>query len=412
VHQSNQGVYVGPDFSQAFHTFAVEWQPSQIIWYIDGVERFRSNQGVPSEPMNLIINLAVGGAWPGNPDASTVFPAYLDIDYVSASRQVPDGTPTPTATPVPAPPAAPSGLAAVAASQSQVNLSWTDHSGDESDFHIERSPNGSSSWTQIATVGANVTSYSNTGLTCSTRYYYRVRAHRHGDGQYSPYSGTTSVTTQACSTAPAAPSGLTASASSRSQINLSWADNSSDESDFHIERSPNGTSTWTQVATVGANVKAYSNTGLSCRTRYYYRVRAHRHGDNKYSGYSNVASTRTLACPHRTSAAPFALTAAPASQTEITLSWTNYSNGETGFEIERSPAGADEWMVLAAVEKNVTGYLDGELSCGSIYDYRVHTLPLTGEEQYSDAATAVTLDCEGATHLYLPLLMESTPLAQ
>jgi bacillolysin len=95
------------------------------------------------------------------------------------------------------PPLAPSNLMATAVSQTQINLSWQDNSSDESDFHIERSPNGSTSWVEIATVGANVTSYSNTGLTCGTPYYYRIRAHRHGDGQYSGYSNV-AVATPSC----------------------------------------------------------------------------------------------------------------------------------------------------------------------------------------------------------------------
>lgn len=92
-HLSDSGYYTGPDFSQAFHTFGVDWQPSRIIWYVDGVERFRTNQGVPTEPMYLIANLAVGGDWPGSPDASTVFPAYLDIDYIPAYQAHGAGTP-------------------------------------------------------------------------------------------------------------------------------------------------------------------------------------------------------------------------------------------------------------------------------------------------------------------------------
>jgi beta-glucanase (GH16 family) len=83
----HQGAFSGPDFSQAFHTFAADWEPAQIIWYVDGVERFRSDQGVPSEPMALIADLAVGGDWPGNPDASTIFPAYLDISYIEAYQR-------------------------------------------------------------------------------------------------------------------------------------------------------------------------------------------------------------------------------------------------------------------------------------------------------------------------------------
>lgn len=102
VHLSTQGTYTGPDFSQDYHTFAVDWQPTEIIWYVDGVERYRTQQGVPNEPMYLIANLAVGGDWPGAPDATTVFPAYLDIDYIAAWQLTePTATPVPTLTRTP-----------------------------------------------------------------------------------------------------------------------------------------------------------------------------------------------------------------------------------------------------------------------------------------------------------------------
>jgi hypothetical protein len=91
---------------------------------------------------------------------------------------------------------------------------------------------------------------------------------------------------------PAVPSGLTATAVSRSQINLTWTDNSNDETGFRIERSTNGTS-FSSIASVGPNVTSYSNTGLQRDRDYYYRVRANGSAGN--SGYSNVASARTLA---------------------------------------------------------------------------------------------------------------------
>ena len=86
-HLSNGGAWVGPDFSAGFHTFAVDWQPDVIVWYVDGVERFRSSKGIPSMPMYVLVNLAVGGDWPGNPDASTPFPATMDVDYVRVYRR-------------------------------------------------------------------------------------------------------------------------------------------------------------------------------------------------------------------------------------------------------------------------------------------------------------------------------------
>jgi DNA-binding SARP family transcriptional activator len=91
-----------------------------------------------------------------------------------------------------------SNLNATAASQTQINLTWQDNSSDESDFRIERSPDGSTDWTEMATVGADEPSYSNTGLSCDTTYYYRVRAYRDSDGQYSNYSNVDHATTQAC----------------------------------------------------------------------------------------------------------------------------------------------------------------------------------------------------------------------
>jgi hypothetical protein len=91
-------------------------------------------------------------------------------------------------------PAAPSNLTATAVSSGQINLAWTDNANNETNYRIERSPNGSS-FIEIATVGANITSYNNTGLAGSTAYFYRVRASNSGGN--SAYSNTTSATTQA-----------------------------------------------------------------------------------------------------------------------------------------------------------------------------------------------------------------------
>jgi tartrate-resistant acid phosphatase type 5 len=87
----------------------------------------------------------------------------------------PNATSTPTPTPTTAAVAAPSNLTAQSVSSSQINLAWSDNSGNETGFKIERSTNGTA-FAQIALVGANVRTYSNTGLTRGTRYWFRVRA--------------------------------------------------------------------------------------------------------------------------------------------------------------------------------------------------------------------------------------------
>jgi len=112
--------------------------------------------------------------------------------------------------PPPEPPLAPSGLGATAISSSQINLAWTDNATNETGFKIERCQGtGCTSFAQIATVGANVTTFNNTGLTGSTSYTYQVRAtNSGGDSGYSspPATATTQVAP------PVAPSNLTGTA--------------------------------------------------------------------------------------------------------------------------------------------------------------------------------------------------------
>ena len=223
---------------------------------------------------------------------------------------------TATATTNATAPAAPSSLTAIAASSTQINLSWTDNSNNEDGFRIERCQDaGCTNFVEIATVGANVASYSNTGLTAATTYQYRVRAYNSGGN--SAYSNTATATTNA--TAPAAPSSLTATAASSTQINLSWADNSNNEDGFRIERCQDaGCTNFMEIATVGANLASYSNTGLTAATTYQYRVRAYNSGGN--SAYSNTATATTNATAP---AAPSSLTAIAASSTQINLSWAD-----------------------------------------------------------------------------------------
>ena len=71
-----------------FHTYAIEWNKDVVVWYVDGVERHRSCEGVPQKEMYLIMNLAIGGPVPGNPDENTKFPNSFDIDYVRVYKKI------------------------------------------------------------------------------------------------------------------------------------------------------------------------------------------------------------------------------------------------------------------------------------------------------------------------------------
>lgn len=104
--------------------------------------------------------------------------------------------------------------------------------------------------------------------------------------------GAASLTAAALPQAPAAPTNLSATAFSRTQINLAWTDNSSDETGFKIERCQGATCTnFVQIATVGAGVTSFSNTGLTKNKTYRYRVRAYNASGD--SAYSNIASATT-----------------------------------------------------------------------------------------------------------------------
>jgi len=106
-------------------------------------------------------------------------------------------------------------------------------------------------------------------------------------------TASTIVTITVTAPTPAAPASLTATATTTSQVNLAWTDNSSNEDGFKIERcSGNNCTNFAQVATVGTNVRTYSNTGLAKNTFYTYRVRAYNSFGN--SGYSNTSAARTL----------------------------------------------------------------------------------------------------------------------
>jgi beta-glucanase (GH16 family) len=95
-NSQNSTTWRGPDFTAGWHTFAVDWEPDAITWYVDGVERKRDTDAstITHEPMYLLANLAVGSSWAGTPDATTVFPATYEIDYIRVWRKQAESTST------------------------------------------------------------------------------------------------------------------------------------------------------------------------------------------------------------------------------------------------------------------------------------------------------------------------------
>jgi hypothetical protein len=275
-------------------------------------------------------------------------------------------------------PNAPTNLSATAASQTQINLSWTDNSSNETGFKIERGTDGIS-FSQIATVGANVTTYQNTtGLSANTTYYYRVRAY---NSQNSNYSNAASATT--LPNPPSAPTNLNSSVISQTQINLSWTDNASNETGFKIERSTDGTN-YNQIDTVGVNMNSYQNTGLTANTLYYYRVRAYNTGGN--SGYSNVRYATTW---KNIPADPTDLSATAMAYNQINLAWSDNATNEETYFIERSLDGTN-FSFISTTSPNATSFYNTGLNSNTTYYYRVRAYNNGGYSNYTNNASAAT----------------------
>src|SRR5271155_2844953 len=289
-------------------------------------------------------------------------------------------------------PTAPSNLTAVAASGTQINLSWTastETGGTISKYLVERCQGaGCANFTQVGT--STTASYNNTGLTASTSYSYRVRA-TDALNNTSPYSNTASATTSGANL-PTAPTNLTASATGPAQINLSWT--ASTElggtiAQYLVERCQGaGCANFVQVGT--STMTSYNDTGLAASTTYSYRVRA-TDALNNTGPYSNTANATTTGANLPT--APTNLTASATGPAQINLSWTASTElgGTIGqYLVERCQgAGCANFAQVGTTA--ATSYNDAGLTGSTSYTYRVRASDTSNNlGPYSTTASATT----------------------
>jgi serine protease len=177
----------------------------------------------------------------------------------------------------PVPPAMPSNVVGTPASGTRIDVSWTDGSSNETGFEVDRRRlNADGTWgafSLVSTRPANVTTFANTGLTPGATYQYRVRACNLGG--CSSAAASVRVTTPV---PPAAPANVAAAPAHSTRINVSWTDQSSNETGFEVDRRRlNADGTWgafSLVSTRPANATSFANTGLTPAATYQYRVRA------------------------------------------------------------------------------------------------------------------------------------------
>ncbi|MGC6487946.1 MAG: fibronectin type III domain-containing protein, partial [Planctomycetota bacterium] len=290
---------------------------------------------------------------------------------------------------VPAPPpAAPTGLVATAGGATTVQLTWNDNSTNETGFVLERTT-GVGSFAPVATLGANVTSFVDSGLLPGLVYTYRVAAS--SPAGMSSYSNAASAATAQLLT-PTAPTALTATSIAADAVALAWSDNSANEDEFYVERSADGVH-FALIALLGADSTTYLDPGLALGATFSYRVAAGNLAGP--SAYSNVAAATTGAL--HPPAAPTALGASASGPHAIDLSWTDNAADEAGFSIERTPSGELRWSQVAVAPTDTTTFRDEGLRPDQAYEYRVRAFAGLRASAASNVAADTTAPLPSTT---------------
>jgi hypothetical protein len=190
---------------------------------------------------------------------------------------------------------------------------------------------------------------------------------------------------------PSVPTGLTSTAITDTSVALAWSDNSTNELNFTLQRSLNGSS-WTSSTSVSANAESFVVTGLTQNTTYYWRIRAE--AFSGASGWSIVYSAKTNVTPPPDPtdppSAPASLTATVQGSSIVLLNWTD-TNAETGtFELQRSPD-QNAWITTNNLDYNVTSVVINGLSASTVYHWRVREVNANGFSAWSNTVTASTL---------------------
>ncbi len=180
---------------------------------------------------------------------------------------------------------------------------------------------------------------------------------------------------------PNSPSNIGASLFASTQINIIWTDNSTNEDGFKIERKTGSAGTWSPIATVGIGTTSFMDTGLTTNTVYYYRVKAFNGAGD--SGYTNEIFASTGSQPGALPA-PINLVSSVIASTQVRISWTDNSNNENGFKIERKMGTAGTWSQITTVSTGINSYLSTDLTTNTTYYYRVKAFNVAGDSDYSN----------------------------
>ena len=297
-------------------------------------------------------------------------------------------------------PNAPSDLAATAVSSSGIELRWVNRASNTSGFQILQSLSTNGPWTQIALVGPDEASYMDTGLVASTTYYYHVQAYNSAGTSTAADTASATTTSTADTVPPTPPTGLTTTAVSANQINLTWSGSTdsggSGLAGYKVYRGG------VQIATTTATT--YSSSGLSAGTQYCYTVAAYDAAGNTSASSSSACATTLASIP----AAPSNLQASAVATNQINLSWTDNATTETGFKVERATSASGPWTQIGTTAAGVSSYSSSGLTASTTYYYRVRATNSAGDSAYSAVASATTPAAPDTTPPSVPTGLTAT----
>ncbi len=269
----------------------------------------------------------------------------------------------------------PSNLNTLSINDSQIQLNWSDNSGNESGFRIER--DSGFGFEEIVDVGADSITYMDDNLKYGTDYSYRVAAFKN-----SSTSGW--VTSETLSTNFPAPTNLYGNATSDSRYGIHWTDNCSFEEGFKVERDSG--SGFVEIAELDANTRTFYDSELNYGTDYMYRVAAY-----TASNTSNWLTSNSVGTIFPMSSY---LTAQAVSDSEIDLTWSDRCGFEEGFYIERDSGSGFERIAEVPEHINDYGsiyYSDTELEYGIDYTYRVAGFTALNISDWTESVSTRTL---------------------
>jgi hypothetical protein len=277
-------------------------------------------------------------------------------------------------------------------SQTRINLSWNPAAGRTPvGYNLIRSIGMSRThnWEPLADVAEPTHTYPDTGLTCGTTYFYSIRSVFATPPTHSLYVSPVSATTLPC--VPGAPSAFSVTPVSQTGIVISWLPPvGADQDGYYLERAyfpPVGGKIWLPIATLGADATWYEDSGLTCNTINEYRVQAYNAGGS--GAYSAEVDGWTAVC---TPLAPSDLHTTGILKDSLSLAWSDNSDNETGFHIERSGDSGVTWASVGNTAAGVSAFDDTGLTCGTPYSYRVMAFNSGGEEA-SPVLETITRPC-------------------